>query len=348
MNRDLLDLLLDRLQAARDKRAIQGLLRTVNDDHGLRPGELRITGNKEDLLHHVRHAIDSGLLSIERLATFVDRLEENGGQHLFLFDLTSDGLADLCSRTLRQAFSATPAGPTPAMYAAIPDQPQIYFSQQSDALIVKQIHAATFWEKDEARSYANETERATFLVQRQRRALNIFRIFPKIRQAEIRIDRITGTIGDTEIGEYFRAFLATLSPILDVDRHLRTTPIWDGFSDIVKSRDGTYMSTDGAEDPYVKISISNRRAGIAGQDVRDHPSYQYDEADYARNRLNIYWDTARFVAHPDPERGDPPRVHTILSRFVLDDREYGKLYISATVSPAVLSSVTEYIRRFAT
>lgn len=347
MNGDMLDLLLARLGAGRDKRAIQGLLRAVNDERALRPGDLRVTGNKEDLLQHIRDGIDRGLIAVDRLATFVDQLEENGGQHIFLFDLTPDGVAALRPAAFRRAFSAMPTSPTPAIYADIPNPPQIYFSHRPEALVVKQIHAATFWEKDEERSYSEEDERTIVVVRRQRRALNLFRVLPGKHQVEIRIDRITRSIGDKEIVEYLRAFLVTLEPVLDVEQHLCPTPIWDGFRAIVNCRDGTYMSTDGAEDPSVKINISNRRAGGVGQDVRDHPSYQFAATAYVRDHLNIYWDTEQLVANWDPERGDPKRVHTILSRFTLGDRAFGKIYIAATVSPEVLSGVTERVRGFA-
>ena len=335
MNGDLLDLLLARLRAARDKRALQGLLRAVNEEQALPRGELRVTGNKDELLQHIRAGVDKHLLSLQRLATFVDQLEENGGQHLFLFDLTPDGLAALRPSAFRQAFPLLPPGPTPAMYADIPDQPQVYFSEQPDALVVKQIHAATFWEKDENRSHSDDTERTTVVIRRRRRALNLFRVLPDQQQAEVRIDRITQGIGDKEVGEYLREFLVALQPVLNVEHDLRSTPIWNGFRAIVNCRNGTYMSTDGAEDPIVKVNISNRRAGGAGQDVRDHPSYQFAATDYVRDHLNIYWETEGLVANWDPERGDPKRVHTILSRFTLDERAYGKVYIAATVSPEV-------------
>ena len=347
MNGELLDLLLARLRAARDKRAIQGLLRAVKDEQALRRGELRITGNKDELLQQIRDGVARRILSVQRLATFVDQLEENGGQHLFLFNVTPDGLQSLRPPAFRQAFPPMPPGPTPAMYADIPDRPQTYFSEQPDALVVKQIHAATYWEKDETRSHSDETERMTVVVRRRRRALNLFRVLPHQQQAEVRIDRITHGIGDKEVGEYLRDFLATLAPVVDVERHLGSIPIWHGFRAIANCRSGTYMSTDGAEDPSVKVSISNRRAGGAGQDVRDHPSYPFAAEDYVRDHLNVYWETEKLVGSWDPERGDPRRVHTILSRFVLDDREYGKLYIAATVSPEVLSSVTERVRGFA-
>ena len=159
MNGTLLDLLLSRLEAARDKRAIQGLLRAVNEEHGLPRGELRITGRKDDLLHHIRDGVDRGLISVNRLSALVDRLEENGGQHLFLFDLTPEGVAALQAPTFRSAFASMPSSPAPSMYADIPHPPKIYFAQRDDALVIKQIHAATFWEKDE-KQVIRERQRA--------------------------------------------------------------------------------------------------------------------------------------------------------------------------------------------
>ena len=344
---ELLELLLSRLRTAPDKRAIQGLLRAVNEECGLRRGELRVTGNKMDLLGNVRDAANTGLLPLSSLAAFVDRLEENGGQHLFLFDLTPEGCAELTPLALEQAFPPAPSNPTAAMYAALPDLSRFCFLQRQDALIVKQIHAVTFWEKDDNRSFSNETERATVFVRRQHRALNLLRVLPSQRQAEIRIDRVSDGIGDKDIREHLSSFLRALEPILDASRHLSPTPIWNGFANIASWRDGTYMSVDGAEDSSVKIQISNRRAGGFGSDVRDHSSYQFSEDTYVRDQLNVYWDTERLVGNRDPERGDPARVHTILSRFKLDAREYGKVYVAATVSPEVLSSVTEHIRNFA-
>ena len=344
---DLLDLLLARLSEAPDKRAIQGLLRAVNDQNQLPRGDLRITGKKDELLQNIRDAAKRELLPIKSLATFVDRLEENGGQHLFLFDLTQRGREELNPTAFQQAFSRAPGLPTAAMYAKIPDESRIHFLQRGDVLVAKQIHTATFWEKDEERSYSRASARATVVVRRQRRALNMLRVLPERQQAEIRIDRINYQIGDEEIRTHLQAFLKALESLLYINRHLSPTPIWNGFRKIVKQRDGTYMSTDGAANPTVSIQISNRRSGTHGTDVRDHQSYQFAADTFVRNRLNIYWDTESLVGNRNPERGDPERVHTILSRFNYDDCDYGKVYIAATISPEVLSSVTERIRVFA-
>ena len=347
MNGSLLHSLLARLDVARDKRAIQGLLGSVKTEQGLSPDQLRISGSKADLLHQIRVGVNGGFILIDRLLTLVDRLEENGGQHLFLFDLTPEGAAALRPSAFQSAFASIPSTPTPAMYADMPSQAELYFQQRPDALVVKQIYAAAFWERDESRSYENEDERSTVMVRCRRRALNVFRVTPDQQKAEIRIDRVKHGIGDKNIAQNLQGFVRDLAPVLDVSRHLIPTRIWKVFSAIINCRDGTYMSTDVAEDPSVKVQLSNRRAEDAGKDVRDHPSYQFSTTEYARDQVNIYWDTEPLVRNWDPERGDLKRVHTMLSRFVLDGHEYGKVYIPATVSPEVLSGVTERIRSFA-
>ena len=139
MNGSLLDSLLARLDAARDKRAIQGLLRSVKTEQGLSPDQLRISGSKADLLHQIRVGVNGGFILIDRLLTLVDRLEENGGQHLFLFDLTPEGAAALRPSAFQSAFASIPSTPTPAMYADMPSQAELYFQQRPDALVVKQI-----------------------------------------------------------------------------------------------------------------------------------------------------------------------------------------------------------------
>ena len=340
MDDNLLDLLVARLHATPSTRAVGRLLRSVKDERALRPGDLHVSGNKEQLLRSICSGVDRGFISLGRLASLVAELEENGSQHIFLFNLTRQGLNELSPELLGTAFG-TPSSPSPAMYEeAGPDQPQIYFKQDRDVLVVKQIHTATYWERDTARSFERDTERAVFDVQRSCRALNMLRIIPRHEQAEIRIDRLSGSDRDKDVGRFLQDFLHDLSPTISADRHLRPTPIWDGFQSIVNTRADTHMNVDVAVDPSVRVHISGRREGSRGQDVRDHPSYKYSSSDYVRDRLSISW----FV-HDEGELEDY-RVHTIMSRFGHRDRVYAKVYVAATMPPKVLNHVLERIRSF--
>ena len=340
--------LLGRLADAASKEQIQNLLRAVKEEQALRSGELRVSGSKDDLLQHVRDGIASKLLSVGRVATLVDRIEENGRQFLFLFDLTQEGVSALGAPAFRQGFDVAPPGRTPAMYADVPDEPQVYFSEQADALVVKQVHAATHWELDEQRSYTEETERATFQVLRRHRALNMLRVVPETRQAEIRIGRFRANMKDETVGEHLTAFLQTLSPVVDVEGQMRPTRIWDGFQQLASTREGTFMATDSANDPTATVKFSTRRAGGVSGDIRDHPDYRLERVDYVRDVLNMYWDTEFWVSRRDQFGESGPRmVHTVLARFRSDGREYGRVDVPVAVSPEVLTGVIECIRRFA-
>ena len=62
-------------------------------------------------------------------------------------------------------------------------------------------------------------------------------------------------------------------------------------------------------------------------------------------QVKIHWLVDKFLTNWD-EEDDPLTVHTILSRFGCNGDEYGKVYIGATISPEVLTSVTKRIRSF--
>ena len=344
MSDNLLDLLLDRLRATSGNRAIQSFLREVKDERSLKRGELLVSGTKEQLLQHICDAVNHEHIAVRRLATLVAHLEENGGQHIFLFDLTPEGVEALNAESLRLAFPPM-ADLTPDMYSAKPAQPRIYFQQRSDALVVKQIRTSTFWKKDEERSFDRPTERAVVTVLRESRAVNLFRVCPRDQHAEIRIDRLSGYVRDKDMEEHFLTFLRDLSPVLNPTLHVTPTRIWQGFSDIIRSRDDTFMNTDFAQSDSVNVNISNRRAGLRGQDVRAHVPYDLSSSGYARDTLKIHWLVDKLLTNWD-EEDDPLTVHTILSRFGCNGDEYGKVYIGATISPEVLTSVTKRIRSF--
>ena len=243
MSDNLLDLLLDRLRATSGNHAIQSFLREVKDERSLKRGELLVSGTKEQLLQHIRDAVNHEHIAVRRLATLVAHLEENGGQHIFLFDLTPEGVEALNAESLRLAFPPM-ADLTPDMYSAKPAQPRIYFQHRSDALVVKQIRTSTFWKKDEERSFDRPTERAVVTVLRESRAVNLFRVCPRDQHAEIRIDRLSGYVRDKDMEEHFLTFLRDLLPVLNPTLHVTPTRIWQGFSDIIRSRDDTFMNTD--------------------------------------------------------------------------------------------------------
>jgi hypothetical protein len=337
LNTDLVGALVGRLKEARAKHRLEEFLKEVKGQQGVPRGKFRTSGTMEQLAEAVQIAAQEGSFNADSLAGLVDEVEENGGQHIFLFDLTDAG-ADLAgSRGLRDAFQPLPRKPTLAMYAELPTATRTYFSERDDIIVIKQISRASYWERDDERSERGEDERVEVTVRRHRRAINLLRIDPTRRRAEVRIDRVRGEMDNVLAIALFRQFQKALEGQFDFGSNMIPVQIWQAFTQIVADREHTYMSTDAAKDPSVSVQISTRRESDQGTDVRDHPSYKYGGSEYVRESLNVFWHLS--------ETGDK-KFHTILSRVKMDDTSYGKIYVAAKLEPAELTNVIDRIRQF--
>jgi hypothetical protein len=336
LSANLLRALVNRLKEARAKNRLESLLRRVKQGGEVLRRKFRVSGSIDELAEAVQIAAQEGLLTADVLASLVDEVEENGAQHIFLFDLTDAGAALARSRTLKRAFQPLPNQPTPAMYAELPTATRTYISERPEGIVIKQIGRAMYWEKDEDRSYEREDERAVFIVRRQRRAINLLRLDPARKRAEVRIDRVRGLMDDRLAITLFTQFRTAIQPEFDFEANMAPVQIWRGFTRIVADKVSTYMSTDGAKDPSVSVQISNRRERDRGPDVRDHPAYRYTGEEYVRDTLNVYW-----------RQDNGEKIHTVLSRVKAGDKEYGKIYVAAKLDPSELTNVVDSIRQFA-
>lgn len=334
---ELLEPLVRRLREARAKSRLQAFLKRIKKEQDVPVRKFRSSGTIEQLIEAVEIAARDGLISATDLAALVDEVEENGGQHVFLFDLTPAGIARARSRALKDAFQTLPAQPTPGMYADLPAASRVYFVKREDTIVIKQIFRASYWEKDETRSYERDNERATFIVRRQRRAINLLRLEPRTGRAEIRIDRVRGQMDDRLAMSLLADFQNSLKGAFDFQSLVTPLEIWRGFPRIVKDRTRTYMSTDGARDASVSVNISNRREKSEGGDVRDHRHYRFSGTDYSRDTLNVYW----FEPGNEDEK-----FHSILSREEVNGQAVGKVYVAAKLTPAQLAYVLDTIRQF--
>lgn len=333
MNPELLAALLGRLQESRAKRRLESLLKRIKQEQDVPRQTFRASGTIEQLREAVGRAAAEGLISAQDLASLVDEAEENGAQHIFLFDLNEAGKARARSQEFRATLPALPAQPTPAMYAELPGSKRTYLSARTGRVVVKQIYKAEYWEKDEeaSRTLSNENRRVNVTIRRERRAINLLSLDPVLGRAEVRIDRVRGQLDDSLALDLFAQFKDDLSEVFDFDSLSTPVEIWRAFPAIVADREGTYMSTDGAKDASVSITISNRRENELGTDVRNHPTYAYATDDYVRDTLNVYW-----------LRGGE-KVHTILSR--VPGTGLSKVYVAAKLEPSLLDYVIERIRQ---
>jgi hypothetical protein len=151
----LIDSLIDRLFAAHSNKKVGEFLRGVRDIRGLTSHQLRVTGSEEELRDAVRQAVNSGALAVNDLAAHVDEVEENGNQHIFLFDLSEIGIAELTSQ--RASGKKIPATTRNEMsYEAYPADRLTWHVDRSERLVLKQIYTASFWRKNDGESTRTE------------------------------------------------------------------------------------------------------------------------------------------------------------------------------------------------
>lgn len=340
----LIDLLLHHLFEARAKHRLQDFLRTAKENAGLARSAFRVSGSVDETADTVRALVGTNVLPLKTLAELVDKVEENGGQHIFLFSLTTAGHTAVTEAKARSSFPQIPRQPTAAFYSKLPSAARTYYVPRDDAIVVKEIRTAEYWVLDSNAGQETDDRRTIVYRKERRRAINLFIANLATKQVEIRIARAADRDDVTLARTLFSDFRARLGPIVELEKHLEPLPIWNGFNKIVRAKGETFMSHDEAEDPSIVHKLSNRRARMRGTDVREHGSYDMDAARYKRKSLNVFWKIAN-------AGGPPSHVHTVLSRFRCDvpppPIDCGKVYVAATVEPKELGYVLNRIRHFA-
>lgn len=334
--------LLKRVFEARAAGRLQAFLRALKQDQNLAKDAFDPSASRDLLEDEVAKAVALGAVSIDALAGLVDEIEENGAQHVYLFDLTDAGHEALVKEKFQQAFAAAPGAPTEALYADQPSTKRTMFMERDGFLDVKQVFTADFWEKNDDESQETNSRRTVVYDRVVRRAVNLLRIDRATREVEIRVDRVRDRMDDSLAEKMLRDFLATLAPVFNPVDHLNVVEIWRGFPGIVADMDKTYMTTDRAQDPSVAVIVSSRRAKGKGTDIRTHESFANRGNTYARKSLNIYW---RFKESADaPEK----LLHTVLSRQKrqnASERDLAKVYIAARLTAAEQRHVIARIRQ---
>lgn len=331
----LVELLFQRIQGARSKHTLEEFLAEAKRTQGL-PRSFVTRGTPPVLLESLHQAVANGWVTETALASLVDRIEENGRQHIFLFDVTDAGRRALTAGRLRDAFPAMPARPTPALYAELPAAKRTGVAERADGLVVKQLFRAEYWEKDQEKSYETADERATVVRRHERRAINLFIVRPEEGTAEVRVDRVRSQMDDNLAMNLFTSFLQDLSVAVQPE-HIEPVPLWRALPRIAVDRDEVYLNADDAQDAEANLRFSNRRARDSGPDIRDYPRYTIQGPDFYRAELGAYWTVP----------GEARRVYTHMS--IVEDTPVGrcgKVYISATLAPPVLHHVLDRIRHF--
>ena len=337
----LFELFVRRVYETRGKSHLEGLLRAIKEEQNVPLKAFRVTGTSDKLLETVKVAADGGWLTERRLARLVDELEENGRQHIFLFELTPAGRAHLTEARLGHQFQTLPTGPTPGLYADLPAAKRTHFGARPDGLVVKQVFRAEYWEFDREGSQVQSTpdQRVSISRRHTRRAINLLIVHPETNALEIRIDRVRSQKDDSMALELLTEFLADLAPALDVQTHIRPIDMARALRTMATNREEIYLNADDALDPSAQISLSNRRTRDRGPDIRDHEKYTLAGVDCVRTGLSPYW-----IINGNYHE----KLFTSVSIVqVAPLGACGKVYVSATLRRNVLRHVVDRIRHFA-
>src|SRR5690242_18723268 len=104
--------LVQRLVDAQAKNKLEALLKKVKTKNNADLQAYKTTGTPDELFDAVQSAIVAGHLTERDVSNLVDSVEENGGQHIFLFTLSDVGKQVLTPAAFENAFPAAPAKPT--------------------------------------------------------------------------------------------------------------------------------------------------------------------------------------------------------------------------------------------
>lgn len=335
----IVERIVQRLVEARAKNKLEELLEETKREKALPRDSFRVRGTAEQIEEAVTTAINDGHIGIRALADLVDRVEENGAQHIFLFRLTDAGRKAITATALTKRFAAYPDDPTADLYAALPKTNRTYVRRDGQhVFVVKQVGATSYWEPDPEESSETANKIVRVSVRRDKRMVHLARFDLTTDEVEIRIDRLQHATTDTRAIADFEEFADALNPPVKWEEHLEPVPIWNGFNGIVRAEDETFMNVDEAADASVSQRFSSRRAETRGTDVRRHHDWNLSGDDYHRTGLNVYW------LYGQGESQE--RIFTSMAAVSVRDVLLGKVFVSAKVEPNQLNHVLARVRHF--
>jgi hypothetical protein len=310
-----------------------------------RKPEFKVTGTPAELATAVQAAIIDGALKESEIVELVDALEENGGQHIILFDISDAGKKALTPKAFVKAFDPFEK-PTEAFYSQYPPGKQIrYELREGRVIVVKQVFTTQFWRRNESDTEETDTRRTVVYDRVRRRSINLFLFDTETGRIEVRVDHVHGK-DDKLAQQLFLAFRDDLLKLVDFEDHLIAVDVSRAYKGIIGARDETFMSIDEAFDGSASMRFAKMREAAAGRDIRDHPGHAKAiiEKSVGRNAVRVYW----LIGKNDDQR----RVHTIVSTMDYEGKDgdtltFGKAYVPAKIDPKDLDHALARIRHFA-
>jgi hypothetical protein len=334
----LIERLVKRLFAAQNREQVVRFLKRIKDGNDDARRELRTSGNLEELETQLVAAVGRGWVSIRELAATVDEAEENGNQHVFLFDLTDAGREHITRGGALRHFREAPHDPVEEAYSDLPTGTVLVRNITAEVFLVKEVFTAAYW-ITRSTTHPSEDEEIIVRERQKQRAMNLLVADTGRSTVEIRIGRIEDR-GETRqnLTRRFNDFIARLGRWFDVQLDLVVVPVWDAFPLIQQDRDFVIMPSDRSASATANQLMAVRRRGQHA-DIRDDPDYPANARTYARSEMRLEWirgagDNAEYI---------PCRI----SEFAIDEQKFAKVEFRQRIERDALNYVIGRIRHFA-
>lgn len=331
----LVEKLVDRIIESRAKNRLEDFLKAAKEKNAAPVRAFATAGSRDQLVKALDSAIQGGFITLREVVSLMDRIEENGAHHIFMFDLTKSGHAALTEKALRGAFKLLPDPPPEDMYSEVPAKPYTFLRIRDPIIALKQVRQTMYMMLDPKKTVTLPSGEQTITrVPVERRAVNMLIINVKTGAVEIRIDRSDSTSDATAIEDFDR-FVTDMKDSLKWKEHLDPFPIRSSFPKMVDSRD-IFMKAAQVVGSDLAGTVASVRELT---DVRDAKRYNFSPVDDR-------WDIVKAYFSPPKEESDP-ELYAVVNPVDIHGIECAKVYISARVEPEELSGVIARIRNFA-
>ncbi len=333
-----IELLLNRVESNQAAGRLSDFILGIKERRRLPRDSFRSRGTFQEVCNSVRQAIADRHLSLSDIASFVDEVDENGAQHIFMFNAPSQEFVESTVGAIKDKFTERPSGLDLDWYADLPAKMHLHYEIRGEVVVLREIKKVEYWVIDRNESTETINKQVIVKVKKESRALNLLRIHVDTGLIEIRLARASSQVPHKLWESELKRFADRILPALDF-KLLEPIPIWTGFSGQLANRDDTYLKTDEAHDTSTSQRISKIRQ--AGSDLRDNPDYNLDEDRFLRDKLNIYWIVVS-------ETANEAVVHTIQQRVKFEGQDLGKIYIAQHATDNVIDHVLGTIRSYVT
>ncbi len=278
----LVEKLVDRIIESHAKNRLENFLKAAKEKSAAPVRAFATAGSRDQLVKALGSAIQGRFVTLQEVVSLMDRIEENGAHHIFMFDLTEAGRAALTEKALQNVFKLLPDPPPEDMYSEVPARPYTFLRIRDPIIALKQVRLTTYMMLDPKKTVTLPSGEQTITrVPVERRAVNMLVINVKTGAVEIRIDRSDSTTDATAIEDFDR-FVTDMKDSLKWREHLAPFPVRSSFPKMVDSRD-IFMKAAQIVGSDIAGTVSSVRQWT---DVRDTPRYNFSP-------VNDRWDIVR-------------------------------------------------------